>query len=375
MDNPIRVLHILHAMNRGGAENALMNYYRNIERDKVQFDFLLTDPNKCLFEDEITSLGGKVYRVSRMTMRNPFSYLIGLDRFFGEHREFAVVHSHTSSKSVFPLWIAKKYGIKVRCSHSHNSMSEGGLRGLIRDCLMPFLKFVATDWLSCGNQAAAWLYGRKALDEGKVTVYKNVIETDKFRLNPFVRKKMREQYEITPDTILVGHTARFSEQKNHLFDIDILKILKKRGANVKLMLVGTGHLKDSIVDKARKEGVEDLLIFTGVVPNVYDYEQAFDVFILPSLYEGLPLSIIEAQVSGLPCITTEGTVSKECSVTDLVTYLPINGGADIWCDAILESSKKERRDRWQEVANAGYDARTSAKILQDFYIKRYNETK
>ena len=141
------------------------------------------------------------------------------------------------------------------------------------------------------------------------------------------------------------------------------------------MLVGTGHLKDSIVDKARKEGVEDLLIFTGVVPNVYDYEQAFDVFILPSLYEGLPLSIIEAQVSGLPCITTEGTVSKECSVTDLVTYLPINGGADIWCDAILESSKKERRDRWQEVANAGYDARTSAKILQDFYIKRYNETK
>lgn len=369
----IRILHILHSMNRGGAENALVNYYRNIDREKVLFDFLLTDPNKCLFEDEVIALGGRVYRVSPLRMSNPFKYIKEVKAFFSEHNEYKIVHSHTSSKSFFPLYAAKKAGVPVRCSHSHNSKTESGLTGIIRDALKPLLKLVATDWLSCGEQAAEWLYGEKAAKSGKVIVFKNVIETERFRFDPSKRKEYRDKFSLGDDTILLGHTARFNTQKNHLFDIDLLTSLKNKGLKVKLMLVGDGELKTDIVKKAQAMNVIDDIIFTGIVPNVYDYEQAFDVFILPSLYEGLPLSIIEAQVSGLPCVTTKATVSYECSVTDLVSYLSLEAGADVWADKIIEMTSIPRRDRWEEVAKAGYDAKTSAKILERFYIQRYTD--
>lgn len=370
---PIRVLHILHSMNRGGAENALMNYYRNIDREKVQFDFLLTDQGKGLFEDEIMQLGGRVYKVPLLTMTNPWPYLKAVKTFFKEHKEYKIAHSHTSSKSVFPLWIAKRCGVPVRVCHSHSSKSEKGYEGMIRDMLKPFLKVVSTDMLSCGNKAAVWLYGKKTFEQGKVKIFKNVIETDNFRYNEEVRKEYRNKFNINDVTIVVGHTARFSEVKNHLFDVEIMSELKLMGANAKLMLVGTGELIESIEQKARELDVIDDIIFTGVVSNVCDYEQAMDAFILPSIYEGLPLSIIEAQVSGLPCFTSEGRVSPECSVTDLVQYIPLEAGAKVWAEKIIEATKLERRDRQAEVIAAGYDAKTSAKWLEEFYESKYKE--
>ncbi len=372
-ESPIRVLHILHSMNRGGAENVLMNYYRNIDREKVQFDFLLTDQGKGLFEDEILQLGGRVYKVPLLTMTNPWPYLKAVKTFFKEHKEYKIVHSHTSSKSVFPLWIAKRCGVPVRCCHSHINKTEPGIGGYMRDVLKPFLKVVATDYMSCGNQASVWLYGKKTFDEGKVNLMRNVIETEKFVYNVQIRKEYRDKFEISDDTIVIGHTARFNLQKNHLFDVEILKGIKMMGENVKLMLVGTGELKESIVQKAKELNVLDDVIFTGVVSNVYDYEQAMDAFILPSFKEGLPLSIIEAQVSGLPCFTSKGNVSSECSVTDLVQYIPLEAGAKVWAEKIVEATKLERRDRQAEVIAAGYDAKTSAKWLEEFYIQKYNE--
>lgn len=374
---PIRVLHILHSMNRGGAENALINYYRNINREKVQFDFLLTDQDKGLFEDEIARLGGRIFKMPLITMNNPFPYLKAVKRFLKEHPEYHIVHSHTSSKSVFPLWVAKQCGVPVRCSHSHSSMAEGGLSGLIRKGLMPFLKVTATDFLSCGNQAAVYLYGQTYFDEGKVKVFKNVIETQKFRYSEETRKEYRSKLGIEDDVILLGHTARFDPVKNHPFDVEILAELLKMGVKAKLLLVGdnTASGIESVNQIIDELGVKDDVIFTGVVSNVYDYEQAMDIFLLPSFNEGLPLSIIEAQVSGLPCFTTKDRVSSECSVTDLVHYLPLEAGAMIWADEILNACKQARRDRWNEVAVAGYDAKTSAKELQEFYISRYNESK
>lgn len=375
-ERPIRVLHVLHSMNRGGAENALMNYYRNIDHEKVQFDFLLTDKEKGQFEDEICQLGGRIFKVPLITMSNPFSYLNAVRQFLKEHLEYKIVHSHTSSKSVFPLWVAKQCGVPVRCSHSHSSMAEGGLSGMIRKGLMPFLKVTATDFLSCGNQAAVYLYGQRYFDEGKVMVFKNVIETQKFRFNEETRKEYRSKLGIEDDVILLGHTARFDPVKNHPFDVEILAELLKMGVKAKLLLVGdnTASGIEGVNKKINELGVRDDVIFTGVVSNVYDYEQAMDVFLLPSFNEGLPLSIIEAQVSGLPCFTTRDRVSSECSVTDLVHYLPLEAGAKVWADEILKACKQVRRDRWDEVAAAGYDAKTSAKELQEFYIRRYNET-
>lgn len=376
IERPIRVLHVLHSMNRGGTENALMNYYRNINREKVQFDFLLTNSEKGQFEDEIARLGGRIFKVPLITMSNPFPYLKAVKQFLKEHSEYHIVHSHTSSKSVFPLWVAKQCGVPVRCCHSHSSMAEKGLTGWVRKALMPFLKVTATDFLSCGNQAAVYLYGQKYVDEGKVNVFKNVIETQKYRFDEGTRKEYRSKLGIEDDVILLGHTARFDPVKNHPFDVEILAELLKKGVKAKLLMVGDNIASgiEDVNQKISELRVEDDVIFTGVVDNVYDYEQAMDVFLLPSFNEGLPLSIIEAQVSGLPCFTSKDRVSSECSVTDLVHYLPLEVGAKPWADEILNACMQERCDRWDDVVGAGYDAKTSAKELQEFYIRRYNET-
>ena len=367
----IRVLHILHTMNRGGTENAIMNYYRHIDRERIQFDFLLTDPNKCAFEDEIISLGGIVHRVPRLTMSNPIPYLKDVDHFFNIHPEYRIVHSHTSSKSVFPLYIAKKHNVPVRICHSHSSKSEVGLKGFIRDILKKGLKKVATTFFACGEQAAEWLYGKEFLDNGNVTIIRNVIEGDKFTLNLETRQKYRELLHIQESTLLIGHTARFNAAKNHLFLIEIFNELKSMIADSKLLLIGDGELREQITEKINSLGLTNDVIFAGVVPNVYDYEQAIDIFMLPSLYEGLPLSIIEAQISGLKCFTTEGTVSKECSVTDLVTYLPLERGAKYWAEEIYKAKDYNRYDRLDEIKKAGYDAQTSAIDLQNKYIELY----
>ena len=366
----VRILHILHSMNRGGAENALMNYYRHIDRSKIQFDFLLTEQTKCQFEDEIISLGGRVYRIPPLKMSNPFPYLRGIKIFFKDHPEYKIVHSHTTSKSVFPLLIAKLSGIDVRISHSHSSKAERGLRGKIRVLLMPFLKYVATDWLTCGEQAGIYLYGENTYKSGKVKLYRNVIEADLFRLSQERRAFIRQSLGIDEDTFVVGHTARFDPVKNHMFDVDILVELKKRYKKSMLLEVGLG-VKEGITEYATDKGVVDDIIFAGVVNNVYDYEQAMDAFILPSFNEGLPLSIVEAQVSGLPCFTTKGTVSYECSVTDLVTYTPLEDGAKVWAEKIIASKDNVRKDRYDEIVNAGYDASHSARDLQEFYLNKF----
>lgn len=365
---PVRVLHVLHSMNRGGAENALMNYYREIEREKIQFDFLLTDPNKCDFEDEILSLGGKVFRVPRLTIKSPMPYINGVRCFLKSHPEYQIVHSHTSSKSVVPLGIAKLCGVPVRISHSHNSMSESGINGRIREALKPLLQRTANVYFSCGKKASEWLYGKNLSHRGKVRIIRNVIHASKFRYSLDVRNIFRKKLDIEDNTLVIGQVARFCREKNHKFSLEILYHLLKKRKNVYLLLLGDGPERESIEAYAKELGISEHIKMVGVAPNVYDYEQVMDVFILPSFYEGLPLSIIEAQVSGLPCFTTEGSVSKECSVTDLVSYLPLEDGAERWANEILKYSSIERRDRFEEIKAAGYDSVTSARKLQDMYI-------
>lgn len=364
----IRVLHILHSMNRGGAENAIMNYYRHIDRSKVQFDFLLTEPNKCLFEDEIISLGGRVYRVPLLRMSNPFPYLKAVSSFFDEHPEYKIVHSHTSSKSVFPLWIAKRKGIPVRIAHSHNTKSETGFRGWIRDTLKIALKEVATHYFSCGEEAAIWLYGERFYNEGKVRVLPNVIECQKFCFDQDVREQMRSQLSIHKETLVIGCVARFSHQKNLLFAIDVFHKIHGKVKDSMLILVGDGEQRTLIESRISEYGLHDSVILTGVVSNVPNYELAMDIYLMPSFYEGLPLSLIEAQISGLKCFVSTG-IPKEVDKTGLVTFLPLEDGADKWADMILVYKHYVRRSYVEELKVAGYDAETSAKNLQDFYLK------
>ena len=355
-------------MNRGGAENAIMNYYRHIDRSRIQFDFLLTEPNKCQFEDEIISFGGRVYRVPLLRMSNPFPYLKSVSAFFDEHPKYKIVHSHTSSKSVFPLWIAKRKGIPVRIAHSHNTRSETGFRGWIRDTLKIALKKVATHYFSCGEEAAIWLYGSRFYEEGKVRVLPNVIECQKFGFNDSIREQMRSQLSIHKETLVIGCVARFSLQKNLLFAIDVYQKIYEKEKDSMLLLIGDGEQRPHIESRISESGLVDSVFLTGVVPNVPDFEQAMDIFLMPSFFEGLPLSLIEAQISGLKCFVSTG-IPQEVDKTGLVTFLSLNDGADKWAETIIANKHYARRSYVEDLKTAGYDAETSAKDLQAFYLK------
>lgn len=354
-------------MNRGGAENAIMNYYRHIDRRKVQFDFLLTESRKCHFEDEIRSLGGKVFRVPLLRLSNPWPYLKAVSSFFNNHQEYKIVHSHTSSKSFFPLCIAKMKGIPVRIAHSHNTRSETGYRGWIRDTLKIVLKRVANHYFACGEEAAVWLYGEKYVNEGNVRILPNVIECQKFGFDDNIRSHIRTKLSVNDETLIVGCVARFSPQKNLLFAIDVFCRVNEIDRNSKLILVGDGEERIQIESRILRLGLSDRIILTGVVSNVSDYEQAMDVFLMPSLFEGLPLSLIEAQISGLRCFVSTG-IPEEVDKTGLVSFLPLEDGAKKWADLIIANKNYERRSHVEELKEVGYDAETSAEKLQNFYL-------
>lgn len=368
----IRVLHILHSMNRGGAENAIMNYYRHIDRSKVQFDFLLTEQEKCQFEEEIMSLGGKVYRVPLLKMSNPLPYLKAVSFFFDKHPEFKIVHSHTSSKSFFPLWIAKRKGIPVRIAHSHNTKSEKGFKGWIRDYLKILLKKVATHFFSCGEEAAKWLYGNSFYEKGIVKILPNVIECPSFIFDSHKREEMRVLYSLKEDTYAIGCVSRFSPQKNLLFAIDVFNELHQLNQNSVMFLLGDGEMRNEIIAKISMLGLSESVIHTGVVPNVSDYEQAMDAYLMPSYHEGLPLSLIEAQIVGLRCFVSTG-IPHEVDKTGLVTFLPLYDGAKKWAQVILENRFYDRRSYYDELKAAGYDAETSAKGLEHLYLDFFNQ--
>lgn len=369
---PIRVLHILHSMNRGGAENAIMNYYRHIDRDKVQFDFLLTAFEKTLFEDEIIGLGGKIFKVPCLTITHPIAYLKGVKRVLQAHKEYKIVHSHTSSKSFFPLLIAKIEGVPVRLCHSHNTKSESGVRGWIRNLLKFPLKIVATGMCACGNDAAKWLYGERAFSKGEVRIIPNVIEIKHFNYSEMTRRQIRDHFAITDKSVVLGSVARFSEQKNHTFIIPLFKAFHLIVPDSILMLVGDGELREEIKRQVHQDGLDDAVLFTGIVRNVNDMEQAMDFFLLPSINEGLPLSLIEAQVSGLHCFASEG-VPREADKTGLVTFLPLERGPRYWAEAVAKEIGYERRSHIEEIRNAGYDAETSAIKLEQFYLEEYQK--
>lgn len=366
----IRILHILHSMNRGGAEAMLMNYYRNIDREKVQFDFLLTEQNHCQYEDEIEAMGGRVFRVPLLTFNNPMPYIRGVKKFLKGHPEYKIVHSHTSSKSAVPLWVAKQCGVPVRVCHAHSSNSGSGLEGFVRGALGIWLKQVATDFFACGVDAARCWYGDRITDSGRSKIVTNAVDTELYGFNENFRKEIRSHYLIDSETLVMGMVSRFHPVKNHLFALDVLKSLLDARQNVSLMLVGDGDLREEIQQKAERLGVVSHLIMVGIVPDVYKYLQAMDVVLMPSFNEGLPVSMIEAQARGVKCVISTG-VPQEVDVTGNVTSLPLD--VNSWTDCISSMPKGWRDpDAKLKVARAGYDIRVAAKELENWYIDQIN---
>lgn len=355
---PIRILHIVTYMGRGGLETMLMNYYRAIDRAKVQFDFLTHRDFRADYDDEIEALGGKIFRLPNL---NPFSrsYLGALDRFFREHPEYRIVHSHLDCMSAIPLKAAKKHGVPVRIAHSHSSRQDRGLKYPLKLLFKRSIPGQATQLFACGKEAGKWMFGT---DDFRVL--NNAIDAERYRFDPVVRQEVRRELGIPADAPVVGHVGRFMAPKNHGF---LLRIFAELPDHARLLLVGDGELLAENERLAEELGVRDRVIFAGLRSDVDRMLQAMDVFVFPSLYEGLPLSVIEAQAAGLPCLISD-KVPIECKKTDLVTQIPLDASPAEWAEAVLSAAEAPRGDTLAQIRETGFDIRANAEWLQNYYL-------
>ena len=355
---PIRILHIVTYMGRGGLETMLMNYYRSIDRTKVQFDFLIHRDFRADYDDEIEALGGRIYRLPSL---NPCSrsYLGALDRFFVEHPEYRIVHSHLDCMSAIPLKAAKKHGVPVRIAHAHSSRQDRDLKYPLKLLFKRSIPGQATQLFACGDEAGKWMFGT---DDFRVL--NNAIDAGRYRFDPKVRQEVRSELGIPADALVAGHVGRFMAPKNHGF---LLRIFAELPDHARLLLVGDGELRAENEHLAEELGIRDRVIFAGLRRDVERMLQAMDVFVFPSLYEGLPLSVIEAQAAGLPCLISD-KVPIEGKKTDLVTQIPLDASPAEWAGAVASAAETPRRDTLAQIREAGFDIRANAEWLQQFYI-------
>lgn len=362
--NPIRILHVVTYMGRGGLETMIMNYYRHIDRSKVQFDFLVHREPRADFDDEIEALGGRIYRFPRLVPWSR-SYNAALDHFFAAHREYRVVHVHQDCLSAVILKTAQKHGVPVRIAHSHNNNQEKNLKYLIKLYYMRQIPGSATDLFACGREAGDWMF-RGA----PYRILNNAIDAQKYAFSPEVRKQMRGELGIDEDTLLIGNVARFYQQKNHTFLLEIFAQLKRIRPKARLLLVGEGPLHDELRAKVKTLGIVEDVIFAGVRTDVHALLQAMDVFLFPSLFEGLPVTLIEAQAAGLPCLISD-TISDECRKTDMITFFPLSRSPAEWAGEALRQAGKARTNTLAQIQQSGFDIRENAAFLQNFYLEKY----
>ena len=321
VQGPIRVAQVVGKMNGGGVEAVVMNYYRHIDRSKVQFDFLVDEDSTRVPEEEITALGGRVFRIP--PYQHPIRYRRELIRLMRE-QQWLIVHSNINTLSVFPLSAAKKVGVPVRIAHSHSTMGKGEFtKNIMKLALRPFANVYPTVRFACSHYAGEWLFGKNV----DFTVIPNGIELDKFRFDPVVRQETRKELGVAEDAFLIGHVGRFMPQKNQAFLVDVLAEVLPSNPNAMIAFVGDGPDKPAVQLHAEELGIADRVLFLGQRSDVNRLYQAFDVFCLPSLYEGLCLVGIEAQRAGLTCLFSDA-VSREVDVTKANKFISIKNTSD-----------------------------------------------
>lgn len=285
LDEKIIIAHIMGKWNGGGVESVVMNYYRNIDRNKIQFHFLCDEDSTDIPYEEIEKLGGKVIVIP--PYQKLFKYQKELYRIFKENN-YKIVHSHINALSVFPLRIAKKAKIPVRIAHSHStSNKKEWKKNILKMILRPLSKLYANKYFACTEYAGKWLFGKKVVERKELNVINNAIDLKKFEFNKNAREDLRKELGIKEDVLVIGHVGRFMKQKNHEFLIDVFEKAIKQDDNIYLILVGQGPLEDKIKEMAKEKGIEDKILFLGQRNDVNKLYQAMDIFVLPSLYEGL----------------------------------------------------------------------------------------
>ena len=286
-----------------------------------------------------------------------------------EHSDYDVVHLHSSSKNFFVLKEAKKFGIKTRIAHAHNVgfQTTNKIKIIVGNILKSQLIKNATNYFACSKLAGIWLFGEKIVNSDKFRVIHNAIEYDKFVYNENIRKRVRNELDIDENTLVIGNVGRFTNQKNHELMIDIFNEIHKKNNNSKLMLIGIGENEEKTKNKVKSLGVENDVLFLGFKENVNEYLSSMDAFLMPSLYEGLPVVAVEAQASGLPCFMSKDVITDEVKINPNVEFISLNSSAKEWADYILSSDLK-RIETKENFEKAGYIMAQEIKTLEKFYL-------
>lgn len=365
MTAPIRVLQVFAQMNRGGAETMIMNLYRNIDRSKIQFDFVVHTEDNCFFDDEIRKLGGRIFRIPTYKGKNHLSYSNYWKSIFENHSEYRIIHGHVRSTASIYLNIAKKYNL-VTIAHSHSTSSGKGLPAVVKNTLQYPIRYIADYCFACSLSAGKWLFGQKTIKKNNFYILNNAISAHEFTFNIDSRNKIRKEFQIE-NQFVIGHVGRFHELKNHEFLIEIFKSVYEKNRNAILMLVGDGELRKKIEKKVNDLGLTNQVVFTGVRSDIPELLQAMDVFVFPSFYEGLGIVAIEAQASGLPCVVSD-TLPNEVLITNLIKKESINGTKG-WIEKISTYFDGYNRfDTYDQIKSKGYDIKDSTEWLENFYI-------
>ena len=365
MEKPIRVLQILGIVANGGVEAVIMNYYRNIDKSKIQFDFVVHNDADENYINEVLSMGAKVYKVTPYN-KNIFKFMYEIYRII-KSNQYQIVHSNMNTLSGFALFPAFLAGAKVRILHNHTTDSkEEKLRSLIKRVLRPFAKLFANQYWACSKLAAEWMYGKNAVMNEKVKIINNAIDLEKFKFNKEKREQLRKELGLE-NYFVIGHVGRFVKTKNHEFLIELFNEVLRRNENARLILIGDGKIKPQIEEKVEKLGIEIAVIFLGNRNDVADLYNAMDVFVFTSFYEGLGMVVIEAQVNSAPVITSSA-VPEEAKVTDNIKFLNLHKSKIEWCDAILNSERKEAVKNKNTLLK-NFDIKSESKKLENFYIK------
>jgi glycosyltransferase EpsF len=342
-----RVLHIVSAMDRGGAETLLMNVYRNLDRSKLQFDFVTHRSDKGNFDDEIRQLGGKIYNISSLGNVGPISYVKKLADIMASN-PYIAVHSHTDYQSGFPALAAKIAGIPHRICHSHSNnwpMNNSLKQKLLLKGLQSIIKISATQYCSCSQEAGAFLFGQKAVDKNQVTILKNGIDLGQYLDETITKTSVIRELGLDQDAKIIGHVGKFSKSKNQIFIIKVLRELINKDKRYVALLVGDGPLKEKIEHEAETMGLSKHIRFLGVRSDIPRLMKAFDVFLFPSIFEGFGIVTVEAQISGTPCIVSDSIPISTDMGLGLVKYLKLEENPEKWGEEVGKAINMQKPEK------------------------------
>lgn len=368
------VLFFVDRMRVGGIQIFLLNLLQYFDKEKYQIDFLVLDDGEdYAYEQKVEEYGGKLYKLDGIWFRSMADYpkyCKAVNNFFKEHHDYDVVHMNASSKNFLLLRYAKKYGIRKRIAHSHNTgfQTKSAVKQMVGNVFKLPLKMYATDYFACSKIAGEWLFGKKVAESGKLQVIPNGIALEKFEFDKKIREKTRESLGLNDENLVIGHVGRFTKQKNHKFLLEIFAQILKAEPKAVLLMAGIGELKEEMEAYAKELQIEHATKFLGFRDDVTALTQAMDVFLMPSFYEGFPVTGIEAQASGCPCVFSD-TITKEAALLAGTRYISLEADAKTWAEEVLDAAKANERNNSRAVLQEkGFDIEDTVKKLEALYL-------